>query len=168
MDTNTDNTPPKNGFINFIEKNKKKLLILISILILMIFLFISFQVNENKKNILFSEKYMNAQILLSKNRKIEAKNLFIELIKSKNKFYSISALNMIVENNLENDEIKILNYFELVKKTAKERDQIDLINFKKALYLIQISKIDDGKKILKNLSEKGSNLRIMADEILAE
>ena len=42
------------------------------------------------------------------------------------------------------------------------------INFKKALYLIEISKAGEGKKILQKLSDKESDLKFMIDEILEE
>jgi len=135
---------------------------------LLIAVFFILQINKNKKNMLFSEKYMDAQILLSDNKNIEAKYVYEELIKSKNKFYSVLALNTIIENDLEKDSAKILDYFKIVEKIINEPEQKDLIYFKKALYLIKISKISEGKKILRELSDKDSKFKFMADEILAE
>ena len=56
-------------------------------------------------------------------------------------FYSTLALNNIIEKNLRNNNAKILKYFEIIEN-LKKKDQKDLINFKKALYLIKISEID--------------------------
>ncbi len=168
MDINSDNLPPNNKIVSLIKANKKKIIIFIGLLILLIAVFFILQINKNKKNMLFSEKYMDAQILLSDNKNIEAKNVYEELIKSKNRFYSVLALNTIIENDLEKDSAKILDYFKIVEKIINEPEQKDLIYFKKALYLIKISKISEGKKILRELSDKDSKFKFMADEILAE
>ena len=169
MDINSDNSQSKQNRISFfINKNKKKILIFTIVIILLCLSLIFFQINNNRKNILLSEKFMNAQIYLSTDKKIKALNIYEELIKSKNKFYSNMALNMIIENDLVKDSSIILNYFEIVESTTKDNKQKDLINFKKALYLIEISKAREGKKILQKLSDKESDLKFMIDEILEE
>lgn len=169
MDINSDNSQSKQNRISFfINKNKKKILISTILIILLCLSLIFFQINNNRKNILLSEKFMNAQIYLSTDKKIKALNIYEELIKSKNKFYSNMALNMIIENDLEKDSSIVLNYFEIVESITKDNKQKDLINFKKALYLIEISKAGEGKKILQKLSDKESDLKFMIDEILEE
>lgn len=169
MDINSDNSQSKQNRISFfINKNKKKILISTILIILLCLSLIFFQINNNRKNILLSEKFMNAQIYLSIDKKIKALNIYEELIKSKNKFYSNMALNMIIENDLEKDSSIVLNYFEIVESITKDNKQKDLINFKKALYLIEISKAGEGKKILQKLSDKESDLKFMIDEILEE
>ena len=169
MDINSDNSQSKQNRISFfINKNKKKILISTILIILLCLSLIFFQINNNRKNILLSEKFMNAQINLSTDKKIKALNIYEELIKSKNKFYSNMALNMIIENDLEKDSSIVLNYFEIVESITKDNKQKDLINFKKALYLIEISKAGEGKKILQKLSDKESDLKFMIDEILEE
>ena len=169
MDINSDNSQSKQNRISFfIIRNKKKILISTILIILLCLSLIFFQINNNRKNILLSEKFMNAQIYLSTDKKIKALNIYEELIKSKNKFYSNMALNMIIENDLEKDSSIVLNYFEIVESITKDNKQKDLINFKKALYLIEISKAGEGKKILQKLSDKESDLKFMIDEILEE
>ena len=169
MDINSDNSQSKQNRISFfINKNKKKILISTILIILLCLSLIFFQINNNRKNILLSEKFMNAQIYLSTDKKIKALNIYEELIKSKNKFYSNMALNMIIENDLEKDSSIVLNYFEIIENITKDNKQKDLINFKKALYLIEISKAGEGKKILQKLSDKESDLKFMIDEILEE
>ena len=169
MDINSDNSQSKQNRISFfINKNKKKILISTILIILLCLSLIFFQINNNRKNILLSEKFINAQTYLSADKKIKALNIYEELIKSKNKFYSNMALNMIIENDLEKDSSIVLNYFEIVENITKDNKQKDLINFKKALYLIEISKAGEGKKILQKLSDKESDLKFMIDEILEE
>ena len=93
-----------------------------------------------------SEKYIQVGLLLSSNENEKSKILLEEIILSKNKFYSILALNILLENNLENDKNKILNYFQIVEKSNKLKSYKDLIVFKKALYLIKNLKLKKEKR----------------------
>ena len=70
-------------------------------------------------------------------KKDEAKKIYEEIILSKNEFYSILALNKLIEENLINDKKKILNYFKMIEKSLITNDYKELIIFKKALYLIK-------------------------------
>ena len=79
--------------------------------------------------------------------KKKCKKYYEEIILSKNKFYSLLALNTILEKNLINDKKKIIKYFlKLEKFNFSKEANIDLIHFKKALYLIKIKEIKAGKK----------------------
>ena len=88
--------------ISNIAKEKKKLLLsilftIIAILLAMIFLNY-YQDNQNNK---ISEKYIQAGIHFVSKDKERSKLLYKDIIFSKNKFYSILALNNIIENDLE-------------------------------------------------------------------
>ncbi len=76
------------------------------------------------------------------------------------------ALNTILEKNLETRKEKVLKYFKIVEKSNETSDQKDLILFKKALYLIKYSNIDQGNQILDELIKNNSNLKPLAEEIL--
>ena len=78
---------------------------------------IFFKENKKKENILVSEKYTKAGILLQKNQNEDALKHYEEIILSKNNFYSILSLNTIIENKLVKDKKKILNYFEILEKS---------------------------------------------------
>ena len=69
----------------------------------------------DKKNQFISEKYIQAGLFLNLNKNNESKEILEEIILSKNKFYSVLSLNVILEKNLENDKQKILEYFEIVE-----------------------------------------------------
>ena len=155
----------KDKLISFYNSNKLKIYSLVSILLIIFISLIILKINFNKKNILISEKYILAGILETNNKE-KSKNLYEEIINSDNEFYSILALNSILEKNLISDENKIINYFNIVEKLNKNHEKKDLIVFKKALYLIKISKIDEGNQLLNNLIEKNSKLKFLAEEIL--
>ncbi len=152
--------------ILFLKKNKFKLLVLFGILTLIFFIFLSLQIKEKKESNLNSEKYIQAGIYLASNNLEKSKKIYVEIIENKSKFYSILALNTIVEKNLESDKEKILNYFQTVENLTNSSEQKDLIIFKKALFLIKNSEVKRGKEILKELSEKNSKIKLLIDEVL--
>ena len=121
---------------------------------------------SKRKNILISEKYIEAGLLLSNDKINEAKNLYENVILSNNKFYSLLSLNTILEKNLIEDNKKILEYFTQLEKKNYSRDLKDLILFKKALYLMRNNNSESAKKILENLIKEDSNLKLSAQEII--
>ena len=158
----------KSRLYNLYRFNKKKIyifvLILISILIASIFL----KYNSNKKDILISENYIKAGVFLSLDKKEEAIKIYEEIIFSKNEFYSILALNTLLDKNLISQNNKILDYFNAVEKIQKSSDQNDIIKFKKALFLLEQSNSEEGNNLLQNLVDKNSKLKPLAEEILSK
>ena len=150
----------------FFKEQKFKIILISCICVLISIIFLTMKIFQERENILISEKFIKANIFLSTQNEDKSKELYEEIIKSKNKFYSILALNTIIEKELENDENIIINYFDILQDLSIPRDQRDLLIFKKALYLIQISKIKEGKDLLKKLSNSNSYLKNIADQIL--
>jgi len=157
----------KSKLLNFYKSNKLKLYIFIFIAVLLLIIVNFIKINNEKNNILISQKYIKANLLLSSGNKEKSKIIYEEIIGSKNKFYSILALNNILEENLITDEKKILEYFDILVEVISENDQKDLLIFKKALYLIKIENIEEGKNLLKNLIKKDSSFKSIAQEILS-
>lgn len=151
---------------DFYKANKLYVLIIVIFFLIITTLIASFNLINDKKNNLIAEKYVEAGITLTSNNKEKASSLYEEIIFNKNKFYSILALNIILEKNLIVDNNKILEYFKIIEEINKSREQADLVNFKKALFLIKISKNNEGINILRDLIKKDSKLKILAQEIL--
>ena len=151
---------------DFYKANKLYILIIVIFFLIITTLIASFNLINDKKNNLIAEKYVEAGITLTSNNKEKASSLYEEIIFNKNKFYSILALNIILEKNLIVDNNKILEYFKIIEEINKSREQADLVNFKKALFLIKISKNNEGINILRDLIKKDSKLKILAQEIL--
>ena len=146
----------------FYNKNKIKVFLSLSaILLIFIFLIIGNEIND-RKNKLISEKYIFAGVNLSLNKKEISKNIYEEIILSKNKFYSILALNKILENKLIDEKKKILENLNL------NEDLKDLIQLKRSLYLIKNSDKEIGEELLNKLIEKNSNLKSIAEEIVVK
>ena len=158
----------KDRLISFYNNNKLKIYVFFLTLIIILFSTVLFKVNKDKKNILIAEKYIEAGLYLASDKKNQSKNLYEEIILSKNSFYSILALNIILEKNLISDKKIILNYFKILEKIKNSKEQTDLIKFRKALYLIKINNTQEGKEILKNLIEEQSALKQLVEEIMFE
>ncbi len=150
---------------NSVKKNKN---ILLTILTLTIFIVIGvnylnyYQKSKNEK---ISEKFVQAGIYLSLDKKEESKNIYEEIIISKNKFYSLLALNNIIDNDLEKNNEEVLKLFDIVENTKIDKEQKNLVKLKKALYLIKISKDIEGKKLLNEIISDNSIWKETASEI---
>ncbi len=142
--------------INIFKEKKKLLFLILFIIITTLLVMIFFNYHQDNKNQKISEKYIKAGIYLASKEKEKSKNLYKEIIFSKNKFYSVLALNNIIENDLEDDSEEILNFFKIIENTKGEKEQRNLIKLKKALYLIKISKEREGRKLLKEIIKDNS------------
>tara|TARA_X000000950_G_scaffold262334_1_gene333468 strand:- start:4660 stop:5169 length:510 start_codon:yes stop_codon:yes gene_type:complete len=158
----------KDRLANFYNQNRLKIFFLISVLLISVIFFSIVKYNSEKKTILISEKYIQAGLYLAKNKKENAKNIYEEIIASKNKFYSILALNTIIEKDLITDKDKIMQFFDMLERSNLTSENIDLLILKKALYLIKISDIKPGNDLLKTLKNKNSSLKLIAEELLSK
>ncbi len=144
------------------------------IFFLIIFILITFTVigivilnyYKDSQNEKISEKYIKAGIYLSSENKEASKKIYKEIVLSKNKFYSLLALNNIVENELEKNSEEILKLFEVVESIKSQKEQINLLKIKKSLYLMKIEKNEEAKKILNEIIESDSIWKETALEIL--
>ena len=127
---------PNFNLNEFFNKNKKSLIVIvITIIFLVIALIIT---NEYKKQEYteISEKYNSAKILVENNKSTEALSILEEIIFKNNRFYSPSALNLIIDNNLVKDEKKILSYFdEIILKSQLDIETKNLFIFKKIIFI---------------------------------
>ncbi len=149
----------------FFKKNKKNFIIFFTLIILFVFGFSYFNYYQKSENEKISEKFVQAGIYISSNEKEKSKKIFKEIILSKNKFYSLTALNTIIDNNLEENSKEVLKLFEVVEDIKAEKEQKNLIKLKKALYLIKISEDNLGKKLLDEIISDDSIWKEAASEI---
>ena len=156
----------KDRITNFYKKNKIKVFLFISILIILLISFNIIKINNNNKNILIAEKYVKAGLAINSGDTEKTKILLDEIILSKNSFYGILALNLILEKNLISDKNQILNYFEILTKNRQSKENKDIINFKKALFLIKNSEVKKGNELLNEMIKNNSNLKSLAEEVI--
>jgi predicted negative regulator of RcsB-dependent stress response len=159
--------------INYFEiiknlvKKKRKLSIFVFFLIIAIPIGIQyFHHYQNTKNEEISEKYIEAGIYLSSKDKEKSKKIYKEIILSKNKFYSLLALNNILDNELEQNNNEVLKLFEAIEDINMEKEEKNLIKLKKALYLIKFSRVDEGNRLLQEIISNNSIWKDSALEIL--
>tara|TARA_B100000959_G_C14636367_1_gene482393 strand:- start:78 stop:581 length:504 start_codon:yes stop_codon:yes gene_type:complete len=150
---------------NFVRKNKNILLIILTLIIFFLIGISYFNYYQQSKNEKVSEKFVQAGIYLSLNQKEKSKKIYKEIITSKNKFYSLLALNNIIDNDLEQNNEEVLELFNIVENTKIEKEQKNLVKLKKALYLIKISKDNEGEKLLNEITSDNSIWKETAYEI---
>ena len=150
---------------NFVRKNKNILLIISTLIIFFLIGISYFNYYQQSKNEKVSEKFVQAGIYLSLNQQEKSKKIYKEIITSKNKFYSLLALNNIIDNDLEQNNEEVLELFNIVENTKIEKEQKNLVKLKKALYLIKISKDNEGEKLLNEITSDNSIWKETASEI---
>ena len=158
----------KSKLTDLLNENRLKIFTLIAIAILIIISITYFHYNNVKKNELIAEKYIQAGLYLSSNKADKAKKLYIDIILEKNDFYSVLALNTIIEKNLISDKDRILEFFQNIEKLSLTKNRSDLLMFKKSLYLLKNSDEQAGIKLLKKLVDDNSSLKPIAEELLAK
>tara|TARA_X000001036_G_scaffold118126_1_gene111594 strand:- start:1840 stop:2346 length:507 start_codon:yes stop_codon:yes gene_type:complete len=151
--------------VNIIKKKKKLLISILSIIIVILSIIIFFNYYQNNQNEKISEQYIKAGIHLSSKDNEKSKLIYKEIIFSKNKFYSILALNNIIENNLEENTNEILKFFEIIENINITTEQKNLVKLKKALYFKKISRDTEGDKLLKEIIADNSIWKEAAIEI---
>ena len=162
-----NNIGVKNRIIDLLIKNKKLIISFLIIVFVIISSLIFIKIKNEKKNDLISEKYIEAGIYLSNKEMSKSIKIYDEIIESKNKFYSILALNILIEKNLIKDKDKILNYFEIVEDLKLNKNQRDLLLFKKALYLKKYSNSEESEILLQKLIDSNTKLKEIVEEILS-
>ena len=169
MENNIENKIELKDKINsFFKEYKVKIILLICIFFIFLIITAALKINFEKKNKLISEKYITAGLYVASNEIEKSKQIFEEIILSKNKFYSILALNTILEKNLVTDKKKMLSYFEIVENVIENEEQLELLMFKKALYLIKNLEIEEGNKLINTLIKKNSKYNSLFEELLVK
>ena len=169
MENNIENKIELKDKINsFYKEYKVKIILLICIFFIFLIIIFALKINFEKKNKLISEKYITAGLYVASNEIEKSKQIFEEIFLSKNKFYSILALNTILEKNLVTDKKKMLDYFEIVENVIENEEQLELLMFKKALYLIKNLEIEEGNKLINTLIKKNSKYNSLFEELLVK
>ena len=169
MEQNIDNKIDfKSRVINFYKENKIKIQIFLIAILISLISIVLLQAYNEKKNNQISEQFINAGILFTRDEKEKSKKIYEDILKSNNSFYSILALNNILEKDLEKNDTKILEYFDIVEKLQKTKEQKDILKFKKALFLFKKLNNQEAKILLKELVESDSKIKNLAENILID
>ena len=158
----------KTRLISFYKENKIKIQIFFILILVLVIVTSYFKINNEKKNNIISEKYIEAGILFTNNKKDKSKKIYEDILKSNNSFYSSLALNIILEKNLEKNKEKILEYFDKVENLQNNKEQKDILKLKKALFLLKNSENEKAKKLLNELIKSDSKIKDLAEKILVD
>ena len=130
----------QNTLLNFLKANIKIFLYIFGILILIIAAIIWFNNNNKIKETKISDSFINAQILIEKGKKNEAEKILSNLVLEKNSPYSSLSLFLIIENKLIDNKEIIINYFdEVINNNSFKEEDLNLLRLKKAIYISDIS-----------------------------
>lgn len=155
----------KDKLLSFYKDNKLKVIFFfITIVILISIILIKTEI-QKRNNIMLSDKFNESVLLISVGEIDKAKVILDGIILKKNKFYSFSALNLIIDKELMNKE-KVLDYFNIVEQINLSEETYDLIQLKKALYIIENFNKNSGIEILNKIIKKNSNLKSIAEEVV--
>ena len=121
---------------NFLKKNLKILFIILIITVIFLIIFGYYSHQKKQKDIVISDQFTYASILIKDKKINESKLLLENIIKKKHKFYSPLALNSLIDNELETDNKKIIDYFDQILAIKSiNNENLNLIRIKKALFL---------------------------------
>tara|TARA_B110000211_G_scaffold94849_1_gene110616 strand:- start:3391 stop:3972 length:582 start_codon:yes stop_codon:yes gene_type:complete len=159
----------QNKIVNFVKKNLKKLIVLSILLILILFSYLFYKDLKNKGEIKLSEQYTQASILFKEKKIEDAKQLLENIINKKHKFYSPLALYFVIDNNLEEDPLKIINFFnKILSISSIEKENLNLIKIKKAILLFDVNDEELIIKTLNPIINSDSVWRILSIRLISE
>jgi len=169
MSEEISNITFQNRISNFIKKNLKNLIILTILLVLMLFSFLFYKDLQQKNEINISENYTKASIQFDQKKENEAKQLLENIINEGHRFYSPLALYFIIDNNLETDSLKILNFFDkILSINSIDKEDLNLIKIKKAIILFSLENEEAIIKTLNPIINSDSVWRNMAIKLISD
>ena len=130
-----DNKTKREKIINFLLKNKKKLILIIAILVLIPLIFFSYQIYKNKNKQWIANKYNSTIINFEGGDKLKAVEIMKEIINDKDPTYSPLALYFLIDNNIQVSNEEINKFFDIIIDEVKLKKEIkNLVIYKKALF----------------------------------
>ena len=126
----------KKKIFDIIKSNLKAIIIGILLLLVAIFIYSWVKFKEDVKKTDLSENYIEAKIMLSQKKSNEALNILRTIIEEKDSTYSVLSLYLVIDQDLEKDNKKVLNYFDKVLSINDlKNEDLDLVKFKKAIFI---------------------------------
>ena len=169
MSEETLNNNFQNKIKLFLNKNLKNLIFLSIFSVLILFGYFFYKDLQSKKEVQLSEDYTQAFVQFNQKKNDEAKQLLEKIINKNHKFYSPLALYFIIDNNLETDSLKIINFFDkILLINSIDKENLNLIKIKKAMFLFKLGSDEDIIKILNPIVNSDSAWRNMAIKLISD
>jgi len=159
----------KKKIFDIIKSNLKIIISTIFLLLVVIFVYSWIQFKADVKKTNLSENYIEAKIMLSQKKPKEALDILKKVVEEEDNTYSVLSLYLIIDQGLETDEKKVLNYFDKVLSiNSLKNEDLDLVKFKKAIF---ISRHGNEKELLDLLNPiinsdsvwKAQSIKFLAD-----
>ena len=163
-----DSIENKNKFLDIIKKYKKILFLIVGVIFLTIILFLTIDNIYEKKNKSLSELFNQANILITKDKKIEASKIYEKIVFERNKFYSPISLNSIIENDLTTNSSIDEMFVELLKIRGLNYEEKNLIKLKRGIYFSGQNNENELLKTLNPLINENSIWKTLAAKTLKD
>ena len=169
MAEETLNPTLQDKIIIFFKKNLKKFIIFSIFSVLILFSYFFYKDLIKKKEIQLSQDYVEASIQFDQKKIDEAKSILENIIDEGHKFYSPLALYFIIDNNLENDSLKIIKFFnKILLINSIDEENLNLIKIKKAMFLFDTGDEENLIKTLNPIINSKSVWRNMAINVISD
>tara|TARA_Y100000590_G_scaffold445738_1_gene578279 strand:- start:130 stop:750 length:621 start_codon:yes stop_codon:yes gene_type:complete len=136
----------KRKIFDIIKSNLKIIItaIFLMLVVASVYSWVKFKTDIKKTNL--SEDYIKAKIMLSQKKQKEALDVLKKIVEEEDNTYSVLSLYLIIDQELEQDDKKVLNYFEKVLSiNSLKNEDLNLLRFKKAIF---VSRYGNEKEIL--------------------
>tara|TARA_B100000579_G_scaffold334948_1_gene285556 strand:- start:3009 stop:3593 length:585 start_codon:yes stop_codon:yes gene_type:complete len=162
----------KDKFKLILSKIKENSKLVLSIILIAIFAFVLIfflDKRRENKNILISEDFNRAKILIQNDKTEESLVILKNIINKKHKFYSPLSLYLIIDFELEKNYESVAEMFDKVISIKKiDKENINLIKIKKTLFLSNHYDEQEMLKILNPIINSNSIWRSNAIQILID
>mgnify|MGYP003949643959 CR=1 FL=1 len=134
----------RKNFFNIIKSNLKFIIGGLFLLLVVISVFSWLKFNADIKKTTLSENYIEAKILLSEKKPNKALDVLKKIIEQGDSTYSTLSLYLIIDQELEKDDKKILNYFDKVLSiNSLKNEDLNLVKLKKAIFISSYGKEEE-------------------------
>ena len=154
---------------NFFIKNKNRIIIITSITLLLIFGYLTKDYLNEKEKIKLANDYNSITINFISGKKTQTEEQLVEIVKKKDKTYSVLSLYFILDNKIITDSKKINELFNIVINETNLEDEIkNLAIYKKALFNSDFETENNLIKILNPVINSNSIWKSHALFLMAE
>ena len=134
----------RKNFFNIIKSNLKFIIGGLFLLLVVISVFSWLKFNADIKKTTLSENYIEAKILLSEKKPNKALDVLKKIVEQGDSTYSTLSLYLIIDQELEKDGKKILNYFDKVLSiNSLKNEDLNLVKLKKAIFISSYGKEEE-------------------------
>ena len=134
----------KRKIFDIIKSNLKIIIGVLFLLLITISVYSWLKFNADIKKTTLSENYIEEKILLSEKKLNKALDVLKKIIEQEDSTYSTLSLYLIIDQELEKDDKKVLNYFDKVLSiNGLKNEDLNLVKLKKAIFISSYGKEEE-------------------------